>query len=70
MIAPAYSLRDGNSIPAIGLGTYGLNDQSGIEAIVSGIADGYRLSTPRTTTAMRTWSARRCGAPTSTAATW
>ncbi|MDQ0894804.1 aldo/keto reductase [Agromyces ramosus] len=43
MSAPAYSLRDGNSIPAIGLGTYGLNDQKGIEAIVSGIADGYRL---------------------------
>ncbi|WP_173923010.1 aldo/keto reductase [Agromyces sp. Marseille-P2726] len=43
MIAPAYSLSDGNSIPAIGLGTYGLNEQSGIEAIVSGIADGYRL---------------------------
>lgn len=43
MIAPAYSLRDGNSIPAIGLGTYGLNEQVGIEAIVSGIADGYRL---------------------------
>ena len=43
MSAPAYALRDGNSIPAIGLGTYGLNDQVGIEAIVSGIADGYRL---------------------------
>ncbi len=43
MTAPVYSLRDGNSIPAIGLGTSGLNEQSGIEAIVSGIADGYRL---------------------------
>lgn len=43
MIAPAYSLSDGNSIPAIGLGTYGLNEQRGVEAIVSGIADGYRL---------------------------
>ena len=43
MIAPAYSLRDGNWMPAIGLGTYGLNDQTGIESIVSGIADGYRL---------------------------
>lgn len=43
MSAPAYSLGDGNTIPAIGLGTYGLNDQKGIEAIVSGIADGYRL---------------------------
>ncbi|WP_022890475.1 aldo/keto reductase [Agromyces italicus] len=43
MSVPAYSLRDGNTIPAIGLGTYGLNDQLGIEAITSGIADGYRL---------------------------
>ena len=43
MIAPEYSLRDGTSLPAIGLGTYGLNDQSGIEAIVSAISDGYRL---------------------------
>ena len=43
MIAPEYSLRDGTSLPAIGLGTYGLNEQAGIEAIVSGIADGYRL---------------------------
>jgi len=43
MTAPVYSLRDGNSIPAIGLGTSGLNGQVGIEAVVSGIADGYRL---------------------------
>lgn len=43
MTAPVYSLRDGNTIPAIGLGTYGLNEQSGVEAIESGIADGYRL---------------------------
>ncbi|MFF2274364.1 aldo/keto reductase [Agromyces sp. NPDC058126] len=43
MSVPAYSLRDGNTIPAIGLGTYGLNDQLGIDAITSAIADGYRL---------------------------
>ena len=43
MTAPVYPLRDGNTIPAIGLGTYGLNEQSGVEAIESGIADGYRL---------------------------
>ncbi|MGW9631959.1 aldo/keto reductase [Agromyces sp. NPDC055520] len=43
MIAPAYSLRDGNTIPAIGLGTYGLDDQAGIDAITAGIAEGYRL---------------------------
>ncbi|MFF2272055.1 aldo/keto reductase [Agromyces sp. NPDC058136] len=43
MSVPAYSLRDGNTIPAIGLGTYGLNDQLGIEAITSAIDGGYRL---------------------------
>ncbi len=43
MTAPAYPLRDGNSIPAIGLGTYGLNEQVGVNEIVSAIADGYRL---------------------------
>lgn len=43
MTAPVYPLRDGNSIPAIGLGTYGLNEQTGVAAIVSAIADGYRL---------------------------
>lgn len=43
MTVPEYSLRDGNSIPAIGLGTYGLNEQAGIDAIVSGIHAGFRL---------------------------
>jgi diketogulonate reductase-like aldo/keto reductase len=43
MTAPAYALRDGNSIPAIGLGTFGLNDQTGIDAITAGISAGYRL---------------------------
>lgn len=43
MSVPAYSLRDGNTIPAIGLGTYGLNDQLGIAAITSAIDAGYRL---------------------------
>jgi diketogulonate reductase-like aldo/keto reductase len=43
MTTPAYALRDGNSIPAIGLGTYGLDDQAGIDAITTSIADGYRL---------------------------
>ena len=43
MTTPAYALRDGNSIPAIGLGTYGLDDQAGIDAIAAAIADGYRL---------------------------
>ncbi len=43
MTTPAYALRDGNSIPAIGLGTFGLDDQAGIDAITTAIADGYRL---------------------------
>ncbi|GAA1767213.1 aldo/keto reductase [Agromyces humatus] len=43
MTTPAYALRDGNSIPAIGLGTSGLDDQAGIDAITTAIADGYRL---------------------------
>ncbi|ANJ25927.1 aldo/keto reductase [Agromyces aureus] len=43
MSLPTYALRDGNTIPAIGLGTYGLNEQSGIEAISGAITDGYRL---------------------------
>ena len=43
MTAPVYALRDGHSIPAIGLGTYGLDDQAGITAITAGIDEGYRL---------------------------
>ncbi|WP_394554718.1 aldo/keto reductase [Agromyces sp. MMS24-JH15] len=43
MIAPEYHLRDGNQIPAIGLGTYGLDGEAGTDAILSAIDDGYRL---------------------------
>ncbi|WP_350347768.1 aldo/keto reductase [Agromyces sp. G08B096] len=43
MTVPEYALRDGNRIPALGLGTYGLNEQPGVEAILSAIDDGYRL---------------------------
>ncbi|WP_395244304.1 aldo/keto reductase [Agromyces sp. MMS24-K17] len=43
MIAPEYALRDGNRIPALGLGTYGLDGQPGIDAILSAIDVGYRL---------------------------
>jgi len=43
MTAPAYALRDGNFIPAIGLGTSGLVDQAGIAAIQGAIDEGYRL---------------------------
>ncbi|MGI9823059.1 aldo/keto reductase [Agromyces sp. Marseille-Q5079] len=42
-MTPEYPLLDGNTLPAIGLGTYGLNEQSGIEAISTAIVDGYRL---------------------------
>lgn len=43
MTVPEYALRDGNRIPAFGLGTYGLDDEPGVEAILSAIDDGYRL---------------------------
>ncbi|QEO13951.1 aldo/keto reductase [Agromyces intestinalis] len=43
MIAPEYALRDGNRIPALGLGTYGLNDEAGVDAVLAAIDDGYRL---------------------------
>ncbi|UOE44003.1 aldo/keto reductase [Agromyces larvae] len=43
MIAPEYALRDGNRIPALGLGTYGLNDEAGVDAVLTAIDDGYRL---------------------------
>ena len=43
MTAPVYALRDGNSIPALGLGTYGLDDKAGVAAIVAAIDEGYRL---------------------------
>jgi len=43
MTVPEYALRDGNRIPALGLGTYGLDGQPGVEAILSAIDDGYRL---------------------------
>lgn len=42
-MAVNYALNDGNSIPPIGLGTFDLNEQAGIDAIVEGIDDGYRL---------------------------
>jgi 2,5-diketo-D-gluconate reductase A len=36
-------LNDGREIPALGLGTYGLKGEEGIEALLAGIAAGYRL---------------------------
>lgn len=43
MIAPTKPLNDGGSIPAIGLGTFGMTGELGIAAVVSGIQAGYRL---------------------------
>lgn len=43
MIAPTKPLNDGGSIPAIGLGTFGMTGELGIAAVVSGIQTGYRL---------------------------
>lgn len=40
---PAVTLNDGHSFAELGLGTYNLRDEEGIEAIVSAIASGYRL---------------------------
>jgi 2,5-diketo-D-gluconate reductase A len=40
---PAYLLNDGNSIPAIGLGTAPLKGDEAVEAIGAGIQAGYRL---------------------------
>lgn len=38
-----YPLLDGFTIPKIGFGTYQLNGASGVQAILSGIQQGYRL---------------------------
>jgi len=40
---PLRQLNDGSTLPAIGLGTYGLTGEDGIAAIGAGIASGYRL---------------------------
>ncbi|GAA1856900.1 aldo/keto reductase [Brevibacterium marinum] len=42
-VIPTLDLDDGASIPQIGLGTYAMRDAAGVDAIVSGIAGGYRL---------------------------
>jgi 2,5-diketo-D-gluconate reductase A len=42
-IIPPYTLNDGNTIPAIGFGTYPLRGEEGVEAIRSAIEVGYRL---------------------------
>lgn len=40
---PTLDLNDGAAIPQIGLGTYNLRSDEGVEAIVAGIGNGYRL---------------------------
>ncbi len=40
---PPHSLTDGQSLPAIGLGTYALNGQEGLRAMLTAVEVGYRL---------------------------
>jgi 2,5-diketo-D-gluconate reductase A len=40
---PTLDLNDGTTIPAIGLGTYGLNGAAGAESVATAIGLGYRL---------------------------
>ncbi|GAA4168721.1 aldo/keto reductase [Gryllotalpicola koreensis] len=40
---PTLPLNDGTTIPAIGLGTYGLNGSAGADSVAAAIATGYRL---------------------------
>ncbi len=40
---PYYTLNDGATVPAIGLGTYKLRGAAGVDAMVGGIRAGYRL---------------------------
>ncbi|KAA9111533.1 aldo/keto reductase [Microbacterium rhizomatis] len=43
MLIPTVTLNDGTAFPELGLGTYNLRGESGIDAIVAAIASGYRL---------------------------
>lgn len=43
MTIPAATLNDGNTIPRLGLGTYGLREEKGTASLVSAIGAGYRL---------------------------
>ncbi|MFT3873741.1 MAG: aldo/keto reductase [Nocardioides sp.] len=40
---PTHTLNDGHTLPAIGFGTYPLNGEDGIVAVVSAVEQGYRL---------------------------
>src|SRR5215218_9307961 len=44
MTAPGtHTLNDGRTIPPIGLGTYGLRGEEGIQSLLAAIESGYRL---------------------------
>ncbi len=40
---PTYALNDGNTLPAVGFGTYPLKGDEGVAALVSALEAGYRL---------------------------
>ena len=40
---PTYTLNDGSTLPEIGFGTYPLNGDEGVAAVVSAVQAGYRL---------------------------
>ncbi len=40
---PEITMNDGNTLPAVGFGTYSLNGATGVDSIVSAITSGYRL---------------------------
>ena len=40
---PTYALNDGNTLPAVGFGTYPLKGEDGVRAVVSALEAGYRL---------------------------
>lgn len=42
-VAPSVGLNDGRTLPQLGLGTYGLNDDEGTAQVVQAISSGYRL---------------------------
>jgi 2,5-diketo-D-gluconate reductase A len=43
MAIPKHTLNDGNELPAIGLGTYGLRGEAGTASMVAALDAGYRL---------------------------
>ncbi|KMK77727.1 aldo/keto reductase [Alkalihalobacillus pseudalcaliphilus] len=40
---PNFTLNDGQEIPAVGLGTYKLKGEAGVQSLITGINAGYRL---------------------------